>query len=62
MAIGFSPLAAINFSTGGHVFSPLVATNLTTNGFACFWCLGEWLHPFPGRGLREPVAVLPVSD
>ena len=31
MAIGFSPTAATNFPTGGHLFSPLVATNLPTN-------------------------------
>ena len=31
MAIGFSPLAATKFPTGGHHFSPLAATNLPTN-------------------------------
>ena len=31
MAIEFSPLAATNFPTGGHLFSPLVTTNLPTN-------------------------------
>jgi hypothetical protein len=38
MAIEFSPTAATNFPTGGHLFSPLVATNLPTNRNACFWC------------------------
>jgi hypothetical protein len=62
MAIEFSPPAATNFPTGGHLFSPLAATNLPTNRSACFRCLGEWLHPLAGSGLREPVAVLPVGD
>jgi hypothetical protein len=31
MAIGFSPLAATKFPTGGHLFSPLAATNLPTD-------------------------------
>ena len=38
MAIEFSPTAATNFPTGGHLFSPLVATNLPTNrstGLGC---------------------------
>jgi len=34
MAVEFSPRAAPNFPTGGHLFSPLVATNLPTNGSA----------------------------
>ena len=62
MAIEFSPTAATNFPTGGHVFSPLVATNLPTNRLAGLWCLGEWLDPLAGGGLRESVAVLPVGD
>jgi hypothetical protein len=47
MAIEFSPLAATNFPTGGHLFSPLVATNLPTNRNACFWCYASGLTPFP---------------
>ncbi len=39
MAIEFSPLAATNFPTGGHLFSPLVATNLPTNRSTRFWCV-----------------------
>ncbi len=62
MAIGFSPLAATNFPTGGHLFSPLVATNLPTNRNAAFRCLGEWDHPLAGGRLRESVAVLTVGD
>ena len=37
MAIEFSPLAATNFPTGGHLFSPLVATNLPTNRLTDLW-------------------------
>jgi hypothetical protein len=31
MAIEFTPTAATNVPTGGHLFSPLVATNFPTN-------------------------------
>jgi hypothetical protein len=61
MAIEFSPLAATNFPTGGHVFSLLVATNFPTNRLTGLLCLGEWLDPLAGGGLGEPVAVLPVG-
>jgi ketosteroid isomerase-like protein len=68
MAIGFSPLAATKFPTGGHRFSTLVAIrcphwwplNLPTRvGFAGS---GQGPHPFPGGCLGESVAVLPVGD
>jgi hypothetical protein len=39
MAIEFSPLAATNFPTGGHLFSPLVATNLPTNRLTDLRCV-----------------------
>ena len=39
MAIEFSPTAATNFPTGGHLFSPLVATNLPTNRSIDLWCV-----------------------
>jgi hypothetical protein len=39
MAIEFSPLAATNFPTGGHLFSPLVATNLPTNRLTGLRCV-----------------------
>jgi hypothetical protein len=38
-AIEFSPTAATNFPTGGHLFSPLVATNLPTNRLSDLWCV-----------------------
>jgi hypothetical protein len=38
MAIEFSPTAATNFPTGGHLFSPLVAANLPTNRSIGSWC------------------------
>ena len=67
MAIGFSPLAATKFPTGGHLFSPLVAigsphwwpSNLPTGWVAGS---GQGHHSFAGGRLSEPVAVLPVSD
>ena len=62
MAIEFSPTAATNFPTGGHLFSPLVATNLPTNRSTSSWRLVEWLDPLAGGRLRESVAVLPVGD
>ena len=61
MAIEFSPTAATNFPTGGHVFSPLVATNLPTNRDERFGS-GQGLDPLAGGRLREPVAVLAVGD
>jgi len=39
MAIEFSPTAATNFPTGGHLFSPLAATNLPTNRLTSCWCV-----------------------
>jgi hypothetical protein len=68
MAIGFSPLAATKFPTGGHQMSPLVAircphwwpSNLPTGGG--FRGSGQRPHPFPGGCLGEPIAVLPVGD
>ena len=59
MAIGFSPLAATKFPTGGHHFSPLVAircphwwpSNLPTNGEQRF---AEW-HARPPAHRAAPV-------
>ncbi len=60
MAIGFSPLVATKFPTGGHLFSPLVAIESPHQGLA--FGSGEGPHPFAGGCLREPVAVVPVCD
>ena len=61
MAIGFAPLAATKFPTGGHHFSPLVAIRSPQQG-AGVGGSGQGPHPFAGGRLREPVAVLPVGD
>ncbi len=60
MAIGFSPLAATKFPTGGHHFSPLVAIKSPHQGWV--GSSGQGHHPFAGGRLRQPVAVLPVGD
>jgi hypothetical protein len=46
MAIGFSPLAATKFPTGGHHFSPLVAIRSPR------W----WPSNLPGPGDRPSLA------
>ena len=61
MAIEFSPTAATNFPTGGHLFSPLVATNLPTIRVVGVR-LGQGLDPLAGGRLGEPVAVLAFGD
>ena len=67
MAIGFSPLAATKFPTGGHHFSPLVA-GISPGSWPSFLPTrgrggsGQRHHPFAGGRLGEPVAVLPVGD
>ncbi len=68
MAIGFSPVVATEFPTGGHRFSPLVAIEsphswpsiLPIRGLV--GVSGQGLDPLAGGRLREPVAVLAVGD
>jgi hypothetical protein len=68
MAIGFSPLVATKFPTGGHRFSPLVAIKsphvAIVSPRAGGWGegSGQGPHPLAGGGLREAVAVLAVGD
>ena len=61
MAIGFSPLVATKFPTGGHRFSPLVAIE-SPHQQGCDRGSVQGRDSFPGGRLRESVAVLSVCD
>ena len=61
MAIGFSPLVATRFPTGGHHFSPLVAIE-SPHSWDEVRVSGQRLDPLAGGRLGEPVAVLAFCD